>query len=54
MNNFMVSPYIQIKNTSDRRKLHTFLKVHIHVSDYKISGKTSADPVVDHTCILKQ
>ena len=36
INIFMVSPYIQIKNTSDRRKLHTFLRVHIHVSDYKI------------------
>ena len=36
INIFMVSPYIQIKSTSDRLKLHTFLRVHIHVSDYKI------------------
>ena len=33
-------------------KLHTFLR--LHVSDYNLSGKTSAGPVVVQTCILKQ
>ena len=33
-------------------KLQTFLR--LHLSDYKISGTTSAGPVVDQTCILKQ
>ena len=32
-------------------KMHTFLR--LHLSGYKISG-TSAGPVVDQTCILKQ
>ena len=38
----LVRPYICKKNTSDMPKLHTFLR--LHVSDYKISGTTSARP----------
>ena len=33
-------------------KLQTFIR--LILSDYKISGTTSAGPVVDHTYILKQ
>ena len=50
--NIMNIFWLDLKNTSDIPKLHTFLR--LHVSDYKISGTTSAGPVVDQTCILKK
>ena len=51
-NIFWLDLIYELKNTSDMPKLHTSLR--LHVSDYKISGTTSAGPVVDQTCILKQ
>ena len=48
----LVRPYIQIKEYFWQTKIAYILR--LHVSDYKISGTTSAGPVVDQTCILKQ
>ena len=52
MNIFWLDLIYEYKKTSDMPILHTFLR--LHVSDYKISGTTSAGPVVDQTYILKQ